>query len=210
MKKITAVKNQRKNVERVSIFLDGIFAFGIARVLAGSLQVGQILNEEQIALLQAKDELESAYLKAINFLSYRARSSAEVRKNLRKHNISELCIEATIEHLEEKGYINDREFAKIWIENRNTFRPRGGRALRAELRQKGIADEVIESTLEKMVNEEELVYLAGIKKAKKLARYNLEWQDFRKKLAAFLGRRGFSYNVISPVLSQLWDEVQEE
>ena len=61
-----------------------------------------------------------------------------------------------------------------------------------------------------MVNEEELVYRAGIKKAKKLARRNLEWQDFRKKLAAFLARRGFNYGVISPVLSQLWDEVREE
>ena len=210
MKKITAIKAQRKNIERVSIFLDGEFAFGVARVLAGFLQTGQFLNEDQIATLKADDELESAYLKAINFLSYRPRSSAEIRKNLRKHEIPALCIEPTIERLEKNGFVNDKDFAEIWVENRNAFRPRGKQALKYELRQKGIADKVIETTLEEMVNEEELVYQAGIKKARKLARRNLEWQDFRKKLTAFLARRGFGYGVISPILSQLWDEVQEE
>lgn len=210
MKKITAIKSQRKNTERVSVFLDGRFDFGIARVLAGSLQVGQFLGEDQIAALKADDELESAYLKAINFLSYRPRSSAEIRKNLRKHEISELCIEPTVERLEKQGFVNDKDFAEVWVENRNAFHPRGKRALAYELRQKGIADSVIETTLEKMVNEEELVYQAGIKKAKKLAKRNLEWQDFRQKLTAFLARRGFNYGVISPILSQLWDEVQED
>ncbi len=210
MPKITAIKVQRRNTERVSIFLDGEFAFGLTRVLAGFLQIGQILSEEKIAALQAEDEMEMAYLRAINFLSYRPRSSAEIRKNLKKYEVPELCIEPTIERLEKNGFLNDADFAKSWVENRNTFRPRGGRALRAELRQKGLSDELIQSTLDEMVNEEELVYSAGKKKAKKLAKRNLEWQDFRKKLAAFLARRGFSYAVISPILSQLWDEVQEE
>ncbi len=210
MKKITAIKTQHKNIERSSVFLDGKYDFGIARVLAGSLRVGQLLGEEQIAALKAADELESAYLKAINFLSYRARSSAEIRKNLRKHEISELCIEPTIERLEKQGFLSDKDFAETWVENRNTFRPRGKRALTYELRQKGISNQVIETTLEEMVNEEELVYQAGRKKANQLARRNLEWQDFRKKLASFLARRGFNYGIISPVLSVLWDEVQEK
>ena len=210
MQKITAIKAQRRNSERVSIFLDGEFAFGLTRVLAGFLQVGQILSEEKIAALKADDELETAYLRAINFLSYRPRSSAEIRRNLRKYEVPELCIEPTVERLAENGFVNDKDFAQTWVENRNTFRPRGARALRAELRQKGISDEVIQSTLDEMVNEEELVYLAGTKQARKLAKRNLDWQDFRKKLAAFLARRGFSYGVISPILLQLWEEVQEE
>ena len=210
MPKITAIKVQRRNTERVSIFLDGEFAFGLTRVLAGFLQIGQILDEEKIAALQAEDEMEMAYLRAVNFLSYRPRSSAEIRKNLRKYEVPELCIEPTIERLEKNGFLNDADFARSWVENRNTFRPRGERALRVELRQKGLSDELIQSTLDEMVNEEELVYSAGLKQAKKLAKRNLEWQDFRKKLAAFLARRGFGYGVISPILSQLWDEVQEE
>ena len=210
MQKITAIKAQRKNAHRVSIFLDGEFAFGLTRAVAGWLQVGQVLGEEKIASLKFNDELEMAYLRAINFLSYRARSATEIRRNLRKYKVPEPCIEPVIERLAEKNYVNDKEFAELWVENRNSFRPRGRRALSVELRQKGIEDEIIQSTLDKLVDEEKLVYLAGIKKAKKLAERNLEWQDFRKKLAAFLARRGFNYGVISPILSELWEEVQEE
>jgi len=210
MKKITAIKAQRKNTQRVSVFLDGEFAFGLTRVVAGWLQIGQILGEEKIAALKADDELEMAYLRAINFLSYRPRSKTEIRRNLRKYKVPEPLIEPVVERLEEKRFINDKEFAKIWVENRNTFRPRGRRALSIELRQKGITDEVIQSTLDELVDEDQLVYQAGIKRARKLAKHEFEWQDFRKKLASFLARRGFPYAVISPLLPQLWEEVQAE
>ncbi len=208
MQKITAIKPQRKNSRRVNIFLDGEFAFGLTRIVAGWLQIGQMLSEKKIAELKAEDELELAYLRALNFLSYRPRSKAEIRRNLRKYKVSELLIEPTVERLEQNNFVNDKDFAQIWVENRNSFRPRGRRALSVELRQKGIADDVIQSTLDELVNEEILAYQAGIKKAEKLAKY--EWQDFRKKLSGFLARRGFSYAVISPLLPQLWEEVQTE
>lgn len=208
MQKITALKAQRKNTQRVSVFLDGEYAFGLTRIVAGWLQIGQILSEEKITALRAEDELEMAYLRALNFLSYRPRSKAEIRRNLRKYKVPELLIEPTVERLEQNKLLNDQEFAQIWVENRNSFRPRGRRALSFELRQKGIADEVIQSTLDELVDEEILAYQAGIKKANKLAKY--DWQDFRKKLSDFLARRGFSYGVISPLLPQLWEEVQAE
>jgi len=208
MRKITAIKAQRKNTERVSIFLDGEYAFGLTRIVAGWLQVGQTLSEEKIDALKREDEQEMAYLRAVNYLSYRPRAKAEIRKNLRKHDVPDEAIEAALERLEKNNFVNDKEFAKLWIENRNQFRPRGRHALRMELRQKGVADEVIENSLDQLVDEETLVYKAGIKKARKLARY--EWQDFRKKMAGFLARRGFSYGLISPLLPKLWDEIQEE
>jgi regulatory protein len=208
MPTITAIKVQRKNTQRVSIFLDGEFAFGLTRIVAGWLHVGQVLDEKKIAALKADDELETAYLRAINFLSYRPRSKAEVRQNLRKYQVAAPLVEPTIERLEEKGFLNDFEFAKFWVENRNAFRPRGEKALRVELRQKGISDEIIGEVLETLVDEESLAYQAGLKRAKKLSRY--DWQVFRKKLGAFLARRGFSYAVIYPLLPRLWDEVKGE
>jgi len=202
------MKVQLKNKGRVNIFLDGEFAFGLTRLVAGWLKVGQELDEKKIAELHAEDESEMAYIRALNFLSYRPRSIAEIERNLRKYKVPETIIPAIIERLKEKNFVNDHDFAKMWVENRNTFRPRGKRALRLELRQKGILDEDIQSILDDLVDEEALAYQAGIKKAKKLA--NLEWQDFRRKLGAFLARRGFSYSIISPLLRPLWDEVQPE
>ncbi len=208
MRKITAIKAQKKNPQRVNIFLDGEFAFGLTRIVAGWLQVGQVLSEEKIAELQAEDSRETAYLRALNFLSYRPRSLAEIRRNLRKHEVPETAIEATLERLRKNGFANDEDFARAWVENRNTFRPRGRRVLRLELRQKGITDEIIQAVLDDLVDDEQLAYQAGKKKARKLAK--LEWQVFRRKLGDFLARRGFTYSVIAPLLRQLWDEVQKE
>ena len=208
MSKITAIKVQRKNRERVNIYLDGEFAFGLTRIVAGWLQIGQELDEKKIEALKADDEREQAYIRALNYLSYRPRSIKEVEQNLRKYNVPETLIPETIERLKKNNFVNDEQFAKEWIENRSTFRPRGKRALELELRQKGIEHEDIQEVLDELVDEESLAYQAGLKKAKKLA--NLEWQDFRRKLGAFLARRGFPYSVISPLLGPLWKAVHPE
>ena len=208
MQKITAIKVQRKNKERVNIYLDGEFAFGLTRIVAGWLQVGQLLDEKKIEQLKADDEREMAYIRALNYLSYRPRSIKEIELNLKKYNVPETIIPEVIKRLKSNNFVNDQEFAKLWIENRNTFRPRGKRALQVELRQKGINNEDIQPMLDELVDEESLAYQAGLKKARILA--NLEWQDFRRKLGAFLARRGFPYSVISPLLRPLWDEVHPE
>ena len=206
MKKITAIQVQKKDPKRVNIYLDGEFAFGLARITAAWLQTGQTLDEEKIAKLQAEDNRERALQQAYLFLSYRARSEDEIRQNLRKHEYPEAVIEATLERLQQDGFANDEKFARALVENRNTFRPRGRRALAMELRQKGIDDETIQSTLEGL-DEETLAYEAGLKKASRLR--ILEWSDFRKKLGDFLSRRGFSYSVTASTVKRLWDEVRE-
>ncbi len=208
MSKITAIKVQRKNKERVNIYLDGEFAFGLTRIVAGWLQIGQELDEKKIEALQADDQREQAYIRALNYLSYRPRSVREVQQNLSKFDVPEQLIEETIERLRKNNFLNDTDFAKQWIENRNRFRPRGKRALRLELRQKGIDNEDVQDILDNLVDEESLAYQAGLKKARQLAK--LEFQDFRRKLSAFLARRGFPYSVISPLIQPLWEAVQPE
>jgi len=205
MRKITAIKVQRKNTNRVNIYLDGEYAFGLARIVAAWLSVGQNLEEKKINELQAADARERAYQQALVFLSYRARSEKEIRQNLHKHEFPEAVIEGIIERLRQAGYANDEQFASAWVENRSLYRPRGRRALRMELRQKGLDDSIIESALEK-VDDDAMAYAAGKKKARKLQ--GQEWLDFRKKLGAFLARRGFSYATIEPMIQQLWDESQ--
>ena len=206
MRKITAIQVQKKDPKRVNIYLDGEFAFGLARITAAWLQTGQTLDEEKIASLQAEDNRERALQQAYLFLSYRARSQDEIRNNLRKHEYPEAVIEETLERLGQDGFANDKQFARAWVENRNTFRPRGRRALAMELRQKGIDDETIQSTLEGL-DEETLAYEAGLKKASRLR--VLEWGDFRKKLGDFLSRRGFSYSVSTSTAKRRWDEMHE-
>ena len=199
MKKITAISVQKKNPNRVNIYLDGEFAFGVARITAAWLKNGDELSDEKIAKLLAEDSREWAYQQAMLFLSYRARSEKEIRQNLRKHEMPEEVIEETLERLRKAGLANDNEFAQTWVENRNTFRPRSRRALAMELRQKGLDDETVHSAVQEWTKNA-LAYEAAQKRLGRLK--GLEWNEFRKKLSEFLARRGFPYSVIAPIVTQ--------
>ena len=207
MKKITALVVQKRNPNRVNVHLDGEYAFGLARIVAVWLRVGQELDEEKLKRLQVEDARERAVQQALLFLSYRARSESEIRQNLRKHEMPEEVIEETIARLRQDGLANDGQFAQAWVENRSTFRPRSRRMLAMELRQKGLDEEAVSSALED-VDDEPLAYEAAKKRAPRLKA--LEWVDFRKKLSEFLARRGFSYSVIAPVVTRIWNELQKD
>ncbi|MBW8009810.1 MAG: hypothetical protein FVQ83_01030 [Chloroflexi bacterium] len=203
--KITALRTQKRNSQRVNVHLDGKFAFGLNRVVAGWLQVGDELNQEKIKELQDKDAAEIAYQRAVNFLSYRPRSETEVIGNLRKHKTPDEQIEKVIDRLKRSNLVNDEEFARLWVDNRSDFRPRGGYALRMELLRKGLSEDIIAAAIEN-INESELAYQAALKRSRTLV--NLEWKDFRKKLSGFLSRRGFNYETTSLTVKKVWEEEQ--
>lgn len=207
MKKITALTVQKRDPNRVNIYLDDEFAFGLARITAAWLKVGDGLDDAKLQRLQAEDAKERAIQQALLFLSYRARSEAEIRKNLRKHEIPEEVIEQTIERLRRDGLANDGQFARLWVENRSAFRPRSRRMLAMEMRQKGIDDETTSAALQH-VDDEALAYEAAQKKSNRFK--ELDWQAYRKKLSEFLARRGFSYSVIAPVVTKIWNETHQK
>jgi regulatory protein len=190
----------------VNVYLDGEFAFGLARIVAAWLEVGQEISDEKIAELQSEDSHEVAYQQALKLLNYRARTEAEIRQNLQKHEFSEEHIAQALERLRQNGLLNDERFAQGWVENRSEMRPRSRRALSQELRQRGIDDETIRETLDQ-IDDEALAYQAALKQARKLN--GLEWQDFRQKMYGFLARRGFNYEVSAPVTAQVWAELHD-
>jgi regulatory protein len=207
MAKITGLKLQKRNKDRVNVYLDGEFAFGLSRIVAAWLKTGQELSEEKIAELKAQDDVEIALQRALNFLSYRPRAEKEVRQNLKKHKYHEGVIDEIIERLKRSGLVNDESFAGLWVENRSEFRPRGERMLRSELHQKGIPDDVISGAVADL-DETSLAIKAARKKARRYR--DLEWDDFRKKMYGFLARRGFHYGIISEVVPQVWEELVED
>ncbi len=208
MRKITGIEVQKKNPNRVNIFLEDTFAFGLSRMTAAWLTVGQSLSEEKISWLEMEDTREVAMQRALNFLSYRARSEQEIRANLGKAEIPDGVIEATVQRLRELNLVNDADFARVWIEDRKRFRPRSRRFLAYELKLKGIDEHVAQEALEEQVIDDLEAVNAGRKIARRLA--TLPWQDFRVKMGGYLGRRGFSYQAIAPAMRQLWDELHPD
>jgi regulatory protein len=204
-KQITALVVQERKPQRVNVYLDGEFAFGLSRITAAWLSVGRKLTDREIGKLLTEDEVEVAYQRALHYLSFRPRSKPEVIQNLKNKGFSDSIIETTLERMEEQNFVDDRSFADQWIENRNTFHPRSRRLLSAELRQKGITDQTIQNALEDVsIPEEELAYKAAFSRAQRYR--SLDWIAFKTKVGAFLARRGFSYSVSTPVLKRLWED----
>ena len=207
MAKITALKVQKKNQNRINVYLDGSFAFGLSRIVAAWLKIGQELDAEKIAELKGQDTYEVAYQKAVHFISYRTRTTQEVSRKLKDLEFEAAVIEDVIERLKRNQYLGDGDYAERWVENRTAVKPRSHRMIAMELRQKGVAEEEIAKALESAPDDEELAYQALKRRIHRYLRY--DFQTYRKKAGDYLGRKGFPYSLIPDVLKRVWDEEQE-
>jgi len=203
---ITALKIQKRNRNRVNIYLDGLYSFSLVSHLAVPLRRGQILSDKEIACLKEKDEFHRVYERATKFIAYRPRSKAEVRRRMERQGVAPDLVESVMEKLVTVGLIDDAEFARLWVENRETFRPRSRRMLRYELQQKGLNKDIVAQVLEQ-VDEEESARRLALQKGERLS--HLDWETFHKKLMGYLTRRGYSYALARRVVKEAWQSLSE-
>jgi regulatory protein len=200
---IASLKLVKGSTDRVEVALEGGLKFRIAKTLASPLKVGQHLSSQAIERLKERDLEERAYKQGLRMLSRRPHSEYELKRRFRRKGLTDAGQEAVIERLRKIGLVDDRAFAEAWVENRLTFRPRGAKALRYELRKKGVPSEAIHAALEG-IDEEAAALDAAKQGARRLK--NLSWEVFRRRLTGYLARRGFSYSTVSPLVKQMWRE----
>lgn len=240
MPQITQIKAQ-KNQKRVNIFLDDEFAFGLDldNFVKAGLKIGKELSEEEVKELVYKNEFQKLYDKCLLLISGRPRSEKEISDYLKKQfskirkfssaentaagQLDQNFISKVVDKLKEKNFLNDEEFARWFIEQRITFRPKGRRALIFELRQKGITRETAEKIMGENFDELSLAKNFIQKKFpnflypehfdssqyKRSRRANhpnlpnhLDATD-RQKVFAYLSRRGFSWETIKQALDEI-------
>ncbi len=202
---ITRLAPQQRDPERINVFLDGQFAFGLAAAIVEErgLRVGQTLSPDAIAALRARDEISKAVNKALVFLTSRPRSEREVRERLAQKGVEPPVIEAVLERLAGWGYVGDADFARYWVENRGANQPRGKRLLRQELWQKGVARETVDAVLgEAEIDEAGAALTLARKRLHQLRALDEPTQ--RRRLSAYLQRRGYDYPTIKGALDTLF------
>ncbi len=202
MSVITALTGQKRNPNRLNVYLDGAFAFGLDPAVASTLKIGQTLSAEMITSLQQQDGVSQAKARAVNLISRRPRSVAEVEQNLQKKGFEAFVIEQTVVQLQDVGLLDDEAFARYWVEQREAFKPRSHLALRQELQQKGVNRAIIEAAL-RDVDQTAAAQRAAEKQARRYT--HLTEDEFRNKLGGFLQRRGFHYEIIKQVIDELWE-----
>ncbi len=199
---------QKNNKERVNVYLDGEFAFGLNLMDAAHLRKGQELDDAAVIELKHKDEIAKSYDQAIQLLARRPYSIREVQTKLMRKDRPPDVVEAVLARLQRYGYLDDTAFARYWVDNRTRFKPRGSRALRYELMQKGVASSIIDSVLDEHLEEDDAAYRAAQKRARRMRGSTKAL--FKQKVGGFLQRRGFNYSTSQDALRQLVAELEEE
>jgi regulatory protein len=118
------------------------------------------------------------------------------------------AVSLALERLESRGYINDEEFARLWVTNRCRLKPKGAHALKGELREKGVDEEIIRSVLGD-VDDMQSAWAAvasRLSRMKPAGKSEVDRREFDKKLLGFLSRRGFSWDVCRTICDRAWKE----
>lgn len=197
--KITAIKQQVRRQDRYSISVDGkyLFSFSETELINSGLKVNQELSEQELLALKDQALLDKAYDRTLNLISHRPRSEWELRDYLKRKDYDEDVVAQTIERLRARGYVNDADFARRWVETRRLLKSTSKRRLAQELRQKRIADDVISQVLEADETDEGNVLRDLVERKRKQTKY----QD-DLKLMQYLSRQGFNYDDIKTALQE--------
>ena len=139
---------------------------------------------------------------ALSLLEYRDRTEAEVRRKLKEREYDPEAVEETIVFLKEYHYLDDQEYARKYV--RTAGCGKSIRQLRQSLQNKGISREILDLCFEEETVDEEEAVLRFLKK-KGYSAGDEEDPEKSRKLAAALGRRGFSFETIRRVMDELSD-----
>lgn len=210
---ITAIRVQKKNTKRANLYLDDKFVMGLATDIVQDfgLRRGQVLSDADLQALRRAEGQRRALQDALRLLNYRARSTAEVRQRLAGRGYDPAQVEAAIARLQSVGLLDDGAFARTWVENRQALHPRGRSALAAELRQKGVAAEIIAAVLDEAAQQtDEAAQALDLARGRAPALRGLDRPAFFRRLRGFLARRGFSPDVVLRAVRQAWAETAGE
>lgn len=206
--KITALKIQVRDKDRVNVFVDGKYRFSldITQVAELGIKNGAEYTEEELTHLENESQFGKLYTRSLEYALTRPRSQRELRDYLYrktrdtrtktgdiKKGVSVELTERVFNRLLEKGYLNDEKFAQFWVENRNVRKGTSMRKLQAELQAKGVSGAIIQSVL----GDTDRSDIEELRKviAKKAGRY-----DDEQKLMVYLARQGFRYDDIKEAL----------
>ena len=211
---VTRVVQQKRDPDRVSVFIDDQFAFGLALDLAveAGLKKGKALAVDEQAALLAREQVHRARAAALDYLTYGAKTTAEVRRKLRSKGLDEAAVEDALAHVVRYGYLDDAAYARAYARGRFAGRGHGPQRLRADLLRRGVPREAVNAALDELAEAEDLAEAArhhGRRRWHALAR-ETDPRKRKQKTMDFLVRRGFAFDLAREVTDALARSEGEE
>lgn len=198
--KITAIKAQVKNAERVSIYIDDSYSFSLnhTQLLDLKLRIGLEVNQSRLEEFKKASDFGKIYERLMHYVFMRPRSVKEVEDYCRRKRYDLSDCQEIIQKLVKRGYVNDEAFAKSWVENRRLNKAVSERRLRMELMQKGIKSDAINRAL----TESEYNQLTALRQLATKKIRQTKYQD-SKKLLQYLMAQGFNYDDCKTVVAEM-------
>ena len=213
--KITNLSTQQRDPNRINVFVDDKYRFSldVSQVVSLGVKIGREYDEQELAELEQESQFGKLYGRALEYCLMRPHSAREVRDYLwrktratryrskktgelkERPGVSQALVDRVYKRLVEKAYIDDEKFTRYWVENRNQTKGMSQRKLEAELRAKGVANDIIERNLRDSLRNDtdELQKII----AKKRRRYPDE-----QKFMQYLACQGFSFDDIKTALRE--------
>ena len=167
------------------------------------IKIGVEFDSNEVKKIRDFSLRKIAKDKALELLNYRSKSENELRRKLTGKKIRRDIINEVISDLSRVGVIDDREFAIRFSRDYVQRKPAGEYLLKMELKKKGIKNEIIEETIEKIYSEFDKRELIRKLISKKKFNPLTSDQKEKKKMYDFLLRRGFSWELIGDVMGEL-------
>jgi regulatory protein len=195
--KITGIKQQVRNGDRYSVYIDGRYSFGLssAALLEQGLAVGQTLEGSRLAELKKAVVADNLYNQALRYVAIRQRSVWEMSAYLERKGSATEETTKIISRLQNLKLLDDQAFASAWLANRRQLKHVSRRRLVSELRQKHVAAATIEKAMSEDVSDDRSTL-------RELASKKKQHYPDRIKLTQYLIRQGFGYDDIKSVLDE--------
>lgn len=153
------------------------------------------------------DPVEVARLILLRQLTRGPRTRAQLSEACRKRDVPEAAADQVLDRFTELGLVDDRAFADAWVQSRHGGRGLSRRALRHELKHRGVADETIEAALEQIDGDDERAAAVDLVRARLPGLHRYDQATQRRRLQGLLVRRGYSPGVAGAVVNQVIADV---
>jgi regulatory protein len=175
-------------------------------VSAEQLGVGDSITEDALDRILAADERWKAKQSALSLLAVRARAEGELEGRLRMKGYGDAAVQSAIADAGRLGLLDDAAFAESWVRDRLRLRPRGTAALMYELGRKRVAAEVARAAIERVmeaehVTDEDLCMRAAARWVASRAGRDCEALVMKRRLSAYLARRGYGAAAVRAAVS---------
>ena len=200
MSVITDIKQNKRDKDRVNLYLDGEFYGSVSALVAAAkrLEEGKELHEKELADIIFESDKRNAFEYALGYISRYVCTQKKITQKLYDKGYGKVVVEYTVEKLKSYNYIDDREYAEQYVALNKGLK--GSRRLREELRARGVAAEYIEDALKGVSSEEEDALALASKHADGK---DLKDEKYVARLVRYLSYRGYGQDVIARTLTKL-------